>query len=134
MTYNVLRIWGGRMTIKTFKDLDAWKVGHEFVLEIYRLTKGFPREEIFGLTSQLRRCAVSITSNIAEGFSRRTYREKIQFYSMALGSVTEAQNQITVAKDIGYLEKTGYDFLEETTVRLHKLLNGLIKSASSRNT
>lgn len=91
------------MTIRTFKELDAWKIGHEFVLTVYSLTKSFPKEEIFGLTSQLRRCAVSITSNIAEGFSRQSFKEKIQFYSISLGSLTESQNQLTIAKDIGYL-------------------------------
>lgn len=121
------------MTIKSFKDLDAWRIGHEFVLAIYKLTKKFPKEEMFGLISQLQRCAVSITSNIAEGFSRQSYKEKIQFYSMALGSLTEAQNQITIALDLKYLSHDEYTVLEETTIRLHKLINGLIKSASSRH-
>ena len=70
--------------IKSFVDLDAWKEGHKLVLVIYNLTKAFPHEEAFGLNSQMRRCAVSITSNIAEGFSRQSYKEKIQFYSISL--------------------------------------------------
>jgi len=86
--------------IKSFMDLDAWKEGHRLVLEIYQITKKFPREELFGLTNQLRRAAVSFTSNIAEGFSRNSYKEKLQFYSMALGSLTEIQNQLLISRDI----------------------------------
>ena len=84
--------------IKSFTDLNAWKEGHKLVLMIYETTKKFPKEEIFGLTIQLRRCSVSITSNLAEGFSRQSYKEKSYFYSMALGSVTELQNQILKTK------------------------------------
>ena len=122
------------MTIRTFKDLDAWKIGHQLVLHIYRLTKNFPKEELFGLMSQLRRAAVSITSNIAEGFIRNSCKDKCQFYAIALGSLTECQNQLTIAFDLGYIEKTEFDKIYEETIRLHKLINGLLKSASSRNT
>lgn len=84
--------------------------------------------------SQLRRAAVSITSNIAEGFSRNSLKDKCQFYCIALGSLTECQNQITIAFDLGYIKKAEFDKIYEDTVRLHKLINGLLKSASSRNT
>ena len=80
--------------IKSFTDLNAWKEGHKLVLMIYGITKQFPKEEIFGLTSQIRRCVVSITLNIAEGFSRQSYKEKVRFYSISLGSITELQNQL----------------------------------------
>ena len=80
--------------IVSFTDLNTWREGHTLVLEIYRKTKKFPKEELFGLTSQMRRSAVSVTSNIAEGFSRRSYKEKTQFYFMAQGSLTELQNKI----------------------------------------
>ena len=86
--------------IRRFTDLNAWKEGHKLVLMIYNFTKNFPKEEIFGLVSQMRRCSVSITSNIAEGFSRQSYKEKAQFYAISLGSVTELQNQLLIAKDI----------------------------------
>jgi four helix bundle protein len=76
----------------------------------------------------MRRCAVSITSNIAEGFSRQSKKEKVQFYSMARGSLTELQNQLLIAKDIGYLEKSEFDLLAQQTILVHKLLNGLIRS------
>ena len=115
--------------IESFTDLNAWKEGHKLVLEIYRVTKNFPREEMFGLTNQMRRCAVSITSNVAEGFSRNTSKDKAQFYSISLGSVTELQNQLLVARDVGYLEKEEFSKIASQTVIVHKLINGLIKSA-----
>jgi four helix bundle protein len=115
--------------INNFQDLNAWKNGHQLVLEIYRVTKKFPREEIFGLTNQLRRAAVSITSNIAEGFSRNYYKEKVQFYHQALGSVTEVQNQLIIAKDISYLTLDEFNEIFELTVCLHKIQNGLIRKS-----
>lgn len=117
--------------IKSFVDLDAWKEGHSLVKRIYEDTRNFPKEEIFGLVSQMRRCAVSITSNIAEGFSRQSYKEKVQFYSMALGSTTELQNQLLVAKDVGFLSGEEFDKLINQAVKVHKIVNGLIKSSKS---
>lgn len=117
--------------IKSFTDLDVWKKGHELVLEIYKLTQDFPKEEQFGLTNQLRRAAVFITSNIAEGFSRISYKEKVQFYSMSLGSVTEVQNQLLIAKDISYLSSQAFTQVAEITVAVNKLLNGIIKKSKT---
>lgn len=121
--------------IHVFTDLDAWKKGHELVLMIYTSTHSFPREEMFGLVSQMRRSAVSITSNIAEGFSRQSYREKVQFYSMAQGSVTELQNQLMIARDVGFLSSKQYQEIFQQSVTVHKLMNGLIKKSKelSRN-
>lgn len=117
--------------IRSFTDLDAWKEGHKLVLMIYEVTKHFPKDELFGLTSQIRRCSVSITSNIAEGFSRQTYKEKAQFYCIALGSVTELQNQLLIAKDVGYIKQEEFLPIAEKSIKVHKIINGLIKS--SRN-
>lgn len=116
-----------------FTDLDTWKEGHKLVLKIYSLTKDFPGEEKFGLANQMRRAVVSITSNIAEGFSRRSYKEKLQFYSMAQGSVTEIQNQLLIAKDVGYISQEHFAETADQTVIVHKLINGLIKSTRSRS-
>lgn len=115
--------------IKSFTDLNAWKEGHKLVLEIYKITQKFPKEEIFGLTNQIRRAVVSFTSNIAEGFSRNSYKEKIQFYSTALGSLTEAQNQLLIAKDISYITKEEFSIIAEITVNANKITNGLIKKS-----
>ena len=114
--------------IKSFTNLNAWKTGHSLVVDIYELTKKFPKEELFGLTNQIRRAAVSITSNIAEGFSRQSLKEKAQFYSMYLGSLTEVQNQLLISRDVQYLNKESFDKIAERTVIISKLLNGLIKS------
>ncbi|MDO8582285.1 MAG: four helix bundle protein [bacterium] len=117
--------------LQSFTELDAWKEGHALVLMIYTATKQFPREELFGLTSQMRRCVVSITSNIAEGFSRQSYKEKVQFYSISLGSITELQNQLLIARDVGYLSKDTFHTIIEKTVTVHKITNGLIKGSRS---
>lgn len=112
-----------------FTDLVAWKEAHKLVLFIYKLTKDFPKEEMFGLVNQMRRCVVSITSNIAEGFSRNSYKEKTQFYCIALGSVTELQNQLMISRDVKYINTVTCNQVLEMCVIVHKLLNGLIKSS-----
>lgn len=117
--------------IRSFTDLNAWKEGHILVLEIYKITKIFPREELFSLTDQIRRCAVSVTSNLAEGFSRQSYKEKLQFYSISLGSVTELQNQLLIARDVGYLSNKRFQEIAEKTIIVHKLMSGLIKSSKA---
>ncbi len=117
--------------INSFTDLNAWKEGHKLVLEIYKITQKFPKEELFGLISQLRRAIVSFTSNIAEGFSRTSYKEKLQFYYTALGSLTEIQNQLLIAKDIDYITKIEFNLLAEQTVKISKITNGLIKSTKT---
>lgn len=117
--------------IKSFTDLNAWKEGHKLVLMIYQITKNFPKDEIFGLISQMRRCVVSITSNLAEGFSRQSYKEKIQFYYTAQGSVTELQNQLLICKDIKLIDKKEFQRLADQSIIIHKLINGLIKSSKT---
>ena len=119
--------------IKSFTDLNAWKEGHQLALMIYEMTKFFPREEIFGLVSQMRRCAVSITSNIAEGFSRQSYKEKVQFYSMSQGSVTELQNQLLIARDVHLTSREKFRIAALQSVKVHKITNGLIKSSRSHD-
>ncbi|MBI3304711.1 four helix bundle protein [Candidatus Parcubacteria bacterium] len=118
----------GTTKIQSFTDLRAWQKGHRLVLDVYRITRAFPREEQFGLTSQLRRAAVSFTSNIAEGFSRVSRREKVQFYTVALGSLTEIQNQLLIARDIGYLSKDQFGSIASQTVEAHKITRGLVRS------
>lgn len=115
--------------IASFTNLIAWQRGHNLVLEIYKITKAFPKEETYSLVDQMRRCVISITSNVAEGFSRKSYKEKIQFYSISLGSTTELQNQLLVARDVGYITKEQFFKIAGQTVEVHKLINGLIKGA-----
>lgn len=103
------------------------------VLVIYDITKQFPKDELFGLVSQIRRCVVSITSNIAEGFSRLSYKDKARFYSISLGSTTELQNQLLIAKDVNYISKKEFQNIAEQSVKVHKIINGLIKSSKIFN-
>jgi len=98
---------------------------------IYKITEKFPSNEMFGLINQIRRCAVSVTSNIAEGFSRASYKDKANFCSMSLGSLTELQNQLIISRDVGYISGEIYAELNQQSVSVHKLINGLIKSSKS---
>lgn len=115
--------------IRSFTDLNVWREGHKLVLMIYRATKTFPDNEKFGLINQIRRAIVSVTSNIAEGFSRKSKKEKTQFFYTALGSLTEVQNQLLIARDLGYLDAKTFNELAHQTVVVSKLLNGIIKSS-----
>jgi four helix bundle protein len=117
--------------IRSFTDLNAWRKAHELVLLIYTATRSFPEDEKFGLVQQMRRCVVSIVSNIAEGFSRKSYKEKIQFYSMSLGSSTELQSQLLVSKDLDFIDKHTFEKIATLTAEVNKLLNGLIKKSKS---
>ncbi|HUV72365.1 MAG TPA: four helix bundle protein [Clostridia bacterium] len=120
-----------RAKIKSFTGLIAWQKGHQLVIDTYKATSEFPARETYSLIDQMRRAVVSITSNIAEGFSRNSNKEKVQFYYLALGSLTELQNQLLVAKDVGYLSKKKFEVLAAQTVELAKILNGLIKSVKN---
>lgn len=117
--------------IKSFIDLNVWKKAHLLILLIYNVTKDFLKEELFCLTTQLRRTIISVTSNIAEGFSRNSYKEKSQFYSMSLGSLTEVQNQLLIAKNLKYLSSEKFKKLANKTIIINKLLNGLIKKSKT---
>lgn len=110
---------------KTFRDLQVWQEAYRLSIAIYELTKQFPKEEIYGITSQLRRASVSVCSNIAEGFGRAGRKEKDQFYAMANGSLTEVENQLLISKGIGYLNQKNFQVIDEQCQLTHKLLNGL---------
>ena len=114
--------------MKTHKDLTVWQKAMELVMEVYEATKMFPREEIFGLTSQKRRAVVSIPSNIAEGYGRLHQREAENFLSIALGSACELETQLILSKDLGYIS---LDEVEQLTIEVQniiKMLAALIKS------
>ncbi|MFZ2976164.1 MAG: four helix bundle protein [Candidatus Moraniibacteriota bacterium] len=113
--------------IEKFTDLVAWQEGHKLVMFIYEETGKFPKSEIFGLSSQMRRCAVSITSCIAEGFSRNSLKDKNYFFYISLGSVTELQNQLLIARDLKYITTEKFKINADQSVFVHKLINGLIK-------
>lgn len=117
--------------IKSFTDLDVWKEGYKLVILVYKETDSFPQKEVFALTNQMRRCVVSITSNIAEGFSRQTFKEKVQFYCIAQGSLTELQNQLLIARDVGFLTKEKFKELADQSVVVHRIMSGLIKKSKT---
>ena len=117
--------------IQTFTDLIVWKEGHTLVLMVYKITKTFPKEEIYSLTNQMRRSAISITSNIAEGFGRKSYKEKLQFYYQSIGSLTELYNQVIIAHDVNYLNDKEYNAFEKQLLIVYKLLNAFIVKTKS---
>jgi len=114
--------------IKSFTDLIAWQKAHQLVLKVYRIVSNFPKEEIYSLSSQLKRAVISVSSNLAEGFSRKTDKDKIQFYYIALGSLTEVQNLILIAYDLKFIDKKVFNDLANSTIEISKLINSLIKS------
>jgi four helix bundle protein len=115
--------------VKTHRDLDVWKNGIELVKKIYILTKDFPKEEIYTLTSQIRRSAISIPSNIAEGAARNSKKEFIQFLYIAFGSAAELETQLIVAKELGYIKDLNiFDDFEKLKIQLI----GLIKYQKNR--
>ncbi len=117
--------------IKTHKDLDVWKEAMKLAKEVYRLTSGFPKEEIYGLTAQIRRSVVSIPSNIAEGAARNSDKEFVQFLYIALGSIAELETQLLLSKDLAFCQSTGAD---EDLDRIRKMIAGLIRHVKGRKT
>ena len=112
--------------IRHFKDLIVWQKSMAFVVDVYRSTRDFPKEEIYGLTSQVRRAAVSIPSNIAEGQARRTTGEFLQFLGHARGSLAEVETQIILSHDLGFLSDP--DPLLSSLNEISRILSGLINS------
>ena len=118
-------------TIRSFTDLNTWKEGHRLVVMVYEMTKKFPREETYSLIDQMRRSASSVTSNIAEGFGRQTYKEKVQYYYQAQGSLIELKDQILIARDVGYLQENDFKAIARQANIAHQLLQGLLQKTKS---
>jgi|SRR3989339_74964 len=116
------------MDIRTFKDLKVWKKSYDLAVEVYKATKLFPSEEKFGITSQIRRAVVGISSNIAEGYARGYLKQYIQFLYVAYSSGAELETQLMLAKDFGYLTKERFDGLMERYYEVERMLKGLINS------
>jgi four helix bundle protein len=119
---------GNNQVVQSFRDLLVWQRSIQLATSIYRLTGDFPREEIYGLTSQMRRAAVSIASNIAEGQGRLSAGEFKQFLGMARGSGFELQTQIEIARSLGMGTATSIDQAESLSLEVTKMINGLLKS------
>ena len=120
--------------ITSFTQLRTWQEARKFAVEIYKITEDLPAHERFGLVSQMHRAAVSVAANIAEGFSRNTANDKIRFYAMALGSLTEILSHAFIARDIGFLSATKLEYIDRQMTELHKMINGMMKSAKGKNT
>jgi four helix bundle protein len=114
--------------IKKFQDLFAWQEAHQLALLVYRISKEFPKEELFALTNQIRRAAVSIPSNIAEGYGRPTGKDRVHFFWIAKGSLLEVESQFLIAKDLGYIKNISFEkiFLVQLE-KTDKILTGPIK-------
>ena len=117
-----------RTKIRSYKDLVVWKKSMELVAEVYTATAKFPRDEMFGITSQLRRSAVSVRSNIAEGQGRATKGEFVQFLAHARGSLFELETQVLIAGELGYLSSECQGRLGEKVQEVARILNGLLTS------
>ena len=114
--------------VNNFHELIVWQKTHKLALHIYQITKTFPRDEQFGLTSQIRRSSVSVSSNIAEGFERKSSKDFCHFLVIARGSVSEVQAQLMLAKDLEYIDSKEFSQIYELSIEVHKMINGLIKS------
>ena len=117
--------------IQSFTDLNVWREGHKLVIMVYKLTREFPKAETYSLIDQMRRAVSSITANIAEGFGRQTYKEKLQFYYVAQGSLTELKNFILISRDVDYLDTRNFDLLVNQANVTHQLLQGFIQKTKS---
>ena len=116
-----------------FKELIVWQKSVDLVTEIYRLTEHFSKKEIYGLTSQIRRSSISIPSNIAEGHSRRSSLDYIQFLKIARGSLGELETQVIISKNLKYISENEFNLLDEKIVEISKMLNSLITSIKNKN-
>lgn len=113
--------------IKSFTDLEVWKTGHSLVVRIYQITKSFPKDEQFGLVSQMKRSSASVTANIAEGFGRQHSKEKEQFYLISAGSLFELKDQLLIARDVGYIDNDVFVEVAEIANKCHAQLNAMLK-------
>lgn len=121
----------GKRPVRSFEDLNVWQESQQLAVEVYRVSKTFPKDEIFGLTSQLRRAVASVSANIAEGFGRSTVKDKLNFLSIAYGSLLETKNFIYLAEKLGYLDKSTTSVILEKITICQKLLNGFRRSLQS---
>lgn len=115
--------------IKTFEDLDVWKMGKALTLEIYELTSSFLKEEIYGIISQLKRAALSVAANIAEGFGRYHFMDKAKFYLNARGSLYELKSHLQIAKELNFIKNEDstvsniFQLIDELSLKLNNLIN-----------
>ena len=117
--------------IKSHRDLIAWQKAMDLVVETYKVSRDFPKEELYGLTSQMRRAAVSVPANIAEGQGRRLSGEFIHFLGNARGSLLELETHLEIALRLGYIEQKKYQLAQDQIQEVGRILNGLLRSIES---
>jgi four helix bundle protein len=118
--------------LKNYRDLKVWQKSYRLCLDLYRITKKFPKEEIYGLTSQIRRAAVSIPSNMAEGYGRKTTADYLRFLYIAYGSICELETQLLLSSDLNYVNKENLKALRDDTEEVERMLKALIKSLENK--
>ena len=119
--------------MQDYKNLLVWKKAYSLTLEIHKATKSFPREEIYGLTAQIRRAAASIPSNLAEGCGRSTDADKLRFFDIAMGSTNEVECQLMLTKDLNYLDESVFQIHSQSVIEIKKMLSTLIKRIRNGN-
>lgn len=125
-------VTSNQSSIKHFYNLDIWKESHQLSIAIYKITEKFPKKETYGLSDQLRRASTSVSANIAEGFGRFHYKEKIKFYYVSRGSICEVQNFLFLTQDLNYIDKNIARDLFTKYEILNKRLNQFIKSVNQK--
>ena len=113
--------------MKDFKELRVWSKAHELAILVYKLTRAFPRDEVYGLTSQVRRSAASIGANIAEGCGRHSDGEMTRFLQIARGSASETEYHLLLAKDLGFLQEADFQVAEQAVVVVQRMLTALVQ-------
>lgn len=119
--------------MESYRELNVYQKSIDFVVKIYSITKSFPKTEIFALTDQINRAVVSIPSNIAEGFDRKSNKEYLQFLQIAYGSSAEVETQLIIASRLGYISKENFNNLDEELIVIRKMLHKLIIVLRSRD-
>lgn len=118
--------------LKNYKDLKVWQKSYALTLEVYNLTKGFPKDETYGLVSQIRRAAISVPSNIAEGYTRHSRQEYIQFLSIAYSSLAEIETQLLLARDLNYAQNGRCDEVLSLHHEVERMLASLIRALQDK--
>ena len=119
--------------LKNYKELKVWQKSYELCLDIYKITSKFPKEERYGLVSQMRRSSISVPSNIAEGYGRKTTADYIRFLYIAYGSNCELETQVLLSGDLGYLESIKLEGIKEEVQEVERMLKALIKSLENKH-
>ncbi len=120
------------MTVHGFKDLDVWKKSMALVTRIYLLTKSLPKDEMYGLTSQMRRAAVSIPSNIAEGRGKRSTKDFLRYLNIAYGSSAELETQMLIAENLGYIDAKNAQPIQDQIAEVNRMLNGMMQGLEKK--